>query len=387
MYLLTTMRQTTSKTPFLSYLARVGLLAVIYIVGGRLGLALASVKGIVTLVWPPTGIALAALLLFGYRLWPGVFLGAFLVNLSTGAPLATVIGISIGNTLEAVAGVYLLRSMVGFRSSLERLQDVLNLLGAVAISAIVSATMGTASLGLTGVVPWAAYGSTWWVWWLGDALGALVMAPVLLTWGTDFRLELTPALAVSSPVKPLESKALPQQPPSLLEALALIVSLIAISQIAFGGWFAPYLVDVRLSFILLPFLVWAAIRFGQRGAVTATLIGMGIAVWGTANGFGPFVLEMVHLSLIFLGSFMGAAAVMAMLLAAVLAERQRVEKALRESQERLLGERSQLKQLTETLEELVEQRTAQVRTLASVLTLAEQQERNRISQILHDDLQ
>jgi two-component system, NarL family, sensor histidine kinase FusK len=248
----TAMRQTVIKTPFLYYLAGVGLLAVIYIVGGKLGLGLSSVEGIVTLVWPPTGIALAALLLFGYRLWSGVFLGAFLVNLSTGAPLAAVIGISIGNTLEAVAGVYLLRSVVGFRHSLERLQDVLNLVSAVVISAIVGATIGTASLGLTGVIPWAAYGSTWWVWWLGDALGALVVAPVLLTWGTNFRLELTPAIGVSLPAKPPESEALRQQPLSFLEAVALLVSLIVVSPIAFGGWFATYLVDVRLSFILLP---------------------------------------------------------------------------------------------------------------------------------------
>src|SRR5262245_12736152 len=121
MCFLTAVRQTTLKTPFLYYLARVGLLAVIYIIGGKLGLALASVEGIVTLVWPPTGIALAALLLFGYQLWPGVFLGAFLVNLSTGASLTTVIGISIGNTLEALAGVYLLHRAVSFHPSLERL--------------------------------------------------------------------------------------------------------------------------------------------------------------------------------------------------------------------------------------------------------------------------
>ncbi len=312
------MRQTAIQSQFLPYLVRVGLLTAVYFGGGKLGLTLSSVEGIVTLVWPPTGIALAGLLLGGYRLWPGVALGAFLVNISAGAPPAAALGISVGNTLEAVIGAYLLHRMVGFRNSLERLQDVLSLVGLSAgVSTMVSATIGAASLGLAGIIPWTAYASTWWVWWLGDALGALLVAPVLLTWGTDFHID--------------------RQPPRLLEAATLLVLLVIVSQIVFGRWLAPHLANAPLLFTLFPFLVWAALRFGQRGAVTATLVETGIAVWSMAHGFGPFVLETIHLSLVFLGGFMGTTAVTAMLLAAAIAERQRAEVALRESQNRLAG--------------------------------------------------
>jgi PAS domain S-box-containing protein len=207
--------------------------------------------------------------------------------------------------------------LVGFGNSLERLQDVLGLVGTAAISAMVSATIGAASLGLTGVIPWTAYGSTWWVWWLGDVLGALLVAPVLLTWSTNFRIDW--------------------QSRQLLEAAALLVSLVTVSLIIFSDRLAPYVVSAPLSFALFPFLVWAALRFGQRGAVTATLIGTGMAVWSTAHGFGPFALETVHLSLIFLSGFMGTMAVTAMLLAAAITERQRAEEALRESQDQLAG--------------------------------------------------
>ncbi|HXV99796.1 MAG TPA: MASE1 domain-containing protein, partial [Anaerolineae bacterium] len=309
------MHKTETASRYWLYVVQVVILAVVYFGAAKLGLSLASVKGIVTLVWPPTGIALAALLLFGYRLWPGVALGAFWVNIEAGASVAAV-GISAGNTLEAVAGAYLLHRCVGFRNSLERLRDVLGLVGlAAVVSTMISATMGAASLGLSGVIPWTAFGSTWWVWWLGDVLGALLVAPVLLTWGTNFHVD--------------------RQLPRLLEAITLLVSLVIVSQIVFSGWLASYVVTTApLPFTVFPFLVWAALRFGQRGAVTTTLIGTGIAVWGTAHGVGPFVLETVHLSLIFLSSFTSAAAVTAMLLAAAISERKRVEEVLRDQGER-----------------------------------------------------
>ncbi len=309
------MPKTVLKSQPLLYLAQASLLAAVYFGGGKLGLSLASVEGIVTLVWPPTGIALAGLLLGGYRLWPGVFLGAFLVNILTDAPLAAVMGISVGNTLEAVTGAYLLRRLVGFRNSLERLRDVLGLVFlAAALSTIVSATSGVASLGLTGVIPWAAAASTWWVWWLGDAMGALVVAPALLTWGHELR-----------PAWPSRR---------LLEAALLLAALILVSQTIFSGWLAPHVVNDPLAYTLFPFLIWAALRFGQRGAVTATLIGTSMAVGGTAQGLGPFAQQTVHLNLLLLSGFMSTAAVTAMLLAAVVAERRRAEEALRASEER-----------------------------------------------------
>jgi integral membrane sensor domain MASE1 len=126
----------------------------------------------VTAVWPPTGIALAALLLFGYRVWPGVVLGAFLANATTSAPLATAAGIALGNTLEALVGARLLRRLVQFDPALGRVKDVLGLaVLAAGLSTMISATVGTTSLCLGGVKPWTAYLAMWSVWWLGDAMG------------------------------------------------------------------------------------------------------------------------------------------------------------------------------------------------------------------------
>ena len=118
----------------------------------------------VTAVWPPTGIALGALLIFGYRVWPGVVLGAFLANVTQNEPVLTAAGIALGNTLEALVGAWLLRR-VGFRGSLDRVKDVLALAGlAAGLSTTVSATIGATSLCLGGIRPWSAFGSLWSVW-------------------------------------------------------------------------------------------------------------------------------------------------------------------------------------------------------------------------------
>ena len=136
----------------------------------------------VTAVWPPSGIALATVLIFGHRVWPGIALGAFFANATTGAPIAAAIGIAVGNTLEAMSGAWLLRRFVGFDPSLHRLKDVLGLaVLAAGLSTMVSATIGVASLCFAKVQPWGSYGRLWWVWWLGDATSDLVVAPLILT--------------------------------------------------------------------------------------------------------------------------------------------------------------------------------------------------------------
>src|SRR5256885_1736020 len=152
------------------YLTGVLALAAVYFAAAKLGLALAFVAEQVTVVWPPSGIALAALLLGGYRLWPGVAVGAFLANATAHEPPLVAAGIAAGNTLEAVLGAWLLRRLVGFGTSLERVKDVLALATlAAGASTTVSATVGVTSLCLGGLQPWAAFDSLWWTWWLGDA--------------------------------------------------------------------------------------------------------------------------------------------------------------------------------------------------------------------------
>ena len=175
-----------------------------YVAMGKFGLSLAFASESVTAIWAPSGIALAALVLGGYRFWPAVALGALLTNLDTGVPGSAVLGITLGNTLEALAGAVLLRRVAGFRPKLERLRDVLALIGLAAIaSTAVSATIGTLSLLASGELSGAAYGTAWRTWWLGDMGGDLLIAPALLIAVTHWpfsllRRRLPEAVAVAA---------------------------------------------------------------------------------------------------------------------------------------------------------------------------------------------
>src|SRR5262245_33018418 len=172
----------------LPYIATVLGLAALYFGMAKLGLSMASaVAQQVTPVWPPSGVSLAALLLLGWRIWPGITLGALAANLTADEPFGTACGIAAGNTLEAVVGAWLLRT-AGFDRSLERLKDVLALaVLAAGASTMVSATIGVANLCLGGVHPWSLFGPLWWLWWLGDATGILIITPAILAWSTPPR--------------------------------------------------------------------------------------------------------------------------------------------------------------------------------------------------------
>src|SRR5262249_23530072 len=151
------------------YAAQLALLGAVYFGLAKFGLTMAFVTEQVTAVWPPTGLALAALVVFGYRVWPGIALGAFLANATATQPLGTAAGVALGNTLEALLGAWLLTRVVGFDQALERVRDVFGLVVlAAGVSTLVSATIGAASLCLGGVKPWTAYPAIWGVWWLGD---------------------------------------------------------------------------------------------------------------------------------------------------------------------------------------------------------------------------
>src|SRR5439155_5069047 len=167
-------------------------LAALYFLAGKLGGVLAFVHANAVAVWPPTGIALAAFLLLGYRVWPGIFLGAFLVNLTTAGSVATTLGIATGNTLEGLAGAYLVNRSAHGAHAFDRPQDIFNFaVLAALVSTTVSPFFGVTSLALGGYAEWAEYGRIWLAWWLGDAAGALIVAPVLLLWGQDPRVHWT----------------------------------------------------------------------------------------------------------------------------------------------------------------------------------------------------
>jgi diguanylate cyclase (GGDEF)-like protein len=285
-------------------------LAAIYFVAGKLGLRLAFFNPSATPVWPPTGIALAAFLLLGARVWPAIYLGAFFVNLTTQGTVATSLGIAAGNMLEGLVGAYLVTRFAGGLSAFGRARDVFKFaVLAAGLSTAVSATLGVTSLGLAGFAPWADFGSTWLTWWLGDLGGDLVVAPALLLWISNPRISWRSAHA--------------------LEALALFGSLGVAGQVVFGGMVPTVIKFYPLEFLCIPLLLWAAFRFGPREVATAILLLSAIAIWGTLRGLGPFAWETQNESLLLLQPFMGVASVMTLVLAALIQERGQVLEQLR----------------------------------------------------------
>ena len=292
------------KPPDLRQLAGVAILVAVYFTTAKLGLLMDAVSGFATTVWPPTGISLVALSVFGYRLWPGVALGAFLVNASAGAPLLTAFGMAAGNALEAVLGTYLLRRFAGFRGSLDRVQGVVwFVVGVAGLSTMVSATIGVTSGWLGGLIPSATVGKAWLTWWLGDAMGDLILAPLLFIWAERPRIVLSPW--------------------RIAEAGALLASLVMVSLLAFGAVSTSDRAIFSQPYVLFPFLIWAALRFWQHGTVTATFTVATVAIWRTAAGFGPFARGTVNESLLFLQAFMGIVAVTMLVFAAGISERRR----------------------------------------------------------------
>jgi integral membrane sensor domain MASE1 len=286
----------------LIYLAKIGLIAGSYYGSAKLGLDLAFATSSVTAIWPPTGIALAALVIWGRSVWPGVALGALLANLWTGIPLISVLGITTGNTLEAVVGAYLLSWVADFRPSLERLRDVLALVFLAGIvSTAIAATVGVMSLIIGDEVSFADFGSVWRVWWLGDMGGDLLVAPVLMVFAARWSFRGLPGNAI--------------------EAVALAASIVGLSVFVFHQ-------ETNFAYLTFPLLVWATLRFWQPGATVSVLVVTGIAVYFTAHGEGPFVRSDPDESLLLAQTFYGVAALTMMSLAAVLTERAHAEETV-----------------------------------------------------------
>ena len=229
-----------------AYMLKIFALAVVYHLTARVGLEMAYVQINISPVWPPTGIALAALLIFGYKLWPGISLGVLLGSLFTGADLSIAAGMALGNTLEALAGAYLLKRFVHFHNALDRIQDVVGL-GLVAVfSTAISATIGTMTLLLAGRGQWSSLGGLWTTWWIGDLLGALVVAPLLLVW-------------VSPPSFHTHRR-------QYAEGAILLTLLILVTWYVFGGKPPDGILHQALIYLIFPFVICAALRL-QR-AVT-----------------------------------------------------------------------------------------------------------------------
>ncbi|HEY4119626.1 MAG TPA: MASE1 domain-containing protein [Byssovorax sp.] len=277
-------------------------IAAAYVAVAKVGLGFASLTKSVTLVWPASGLALAALFALGTGAWPAVALGAFAVNVTTpGVGPLVAAGIAAGNTLEAVAGAELLRR-ARFDRAMTRIGDVLRLVALAAItSTAVSASLGVAALAAGGLVSASAAPAVWRTWWLGDAMGDLVFAPLLLV--------------VLSTTSALPSRA------RAAELAAFTIALVVVTLSIFGV--APKIGGFPQTYVVFPLLTWAALRFGVLGTAASNVVVSAISVYATANARGEFVRATLNESLFNLQAFMAVTVITALLLAAAVAERDR----------------------------------------------------------------
>ena len=292
-------------------------LAVVYYVAARIGLRFATVGESISLVWPPTGIAIAALVALGLRSWPAVAVGAFLANLVTPLPAVTAAGIAAGNTLEAVLGAWIIRRRAGARPDLESMPPVRALvLAAAPLGALVSACVGVTTLVASGRVAGAAALPAAAVWWTGDVLGALTVAPVLLAWFAGPR---------------------PHGARGVLEIGLLCLGTVAAAELGLSRLIdLPPFHGVDYLYLLFPFVIWAALRFGSRGASLITLTISAIAVWRTATGGGPFAVGTAGETLFAAACYLAVVAVTGLTLAAAVAhERAVATGTLRQREEQL----------------------------------------------------
>jgi diguanylate cyclase (GGDEF)-like protein len=291
------------------YLPEFVLLTVVYVVAGKLGLRLAFVHASATAVWAPTGIALAALVLRGHRLWPAVFLGAFAVNVSTAGSFATSVGIAVGNTLEAVVGAHLVNRYARGRSAFERSPDIFRFAALAGLgSTTLSATCGVSSLLLGGYLDPARVGAVWLTWWSGNAVSDLLVAPLIFVWAVNPRPTWSGRRG--------------------LEAAGVCLAIVLTGLLVFGELLPAGLRHYPLNFLCLPVLLWPAFRLGQREAATAAALLATIAIRGTVRGFGPFVRDSPNEALLLLQVFVGVVALTVVAVGAVVAERRRLETKL-----------------------------------------------------------
>jgi integral membrane sensor domain MASE1 len=242
-----------------TYLMHVAFLAALYVGTAKLGLSLHAVGGFAPAVWPPTGVALVALVIGGYRLWPGIALGASLINVWAGAPLLVTAAMALGNTLETLLGAAFLRHVVRLRPALDRLRDVAGLVDAALLSTLVSAMVGVRSGWFGGVIATDVYDKAWRTWWLGDMNGDLVVAGLLLTWSTRPKTIILSRL--------------------LLEGAGLLLTVVTLGLLVFTRSMATDIID--FSYLVSPVLIWAALRYGPPGASAITAVVSSLAIWGT----------------------------------------------------------------------------------------------------------
>lgn len=296
------------------YLGQVILLAAVYFAAAKLSLLLAIPPGYATAVWPPSGIALAAVLLLGSRIWPGIWFGAALVNftIETSWLAAPVIG--TGNTLEALAGAALVRRFIGLPCRFERGQDVVTFVAVAILSATIAATIAMLPLALGHSLSWPEIFVNWWTWWQGDTSGILIVTPLILTWCVHASISWTPQ--------------------KKLEGICFAILLLLAGAWVFRGGNA-FLDPLSMKFVMVPFIIWAAFRFGQREVTTAAAAVCIISVWGVLSGDGVSSGASLNQTLLIMLAFNCTVVITGLALGAVVGESGRAMHALRERRDEL----------------------------------------------------
>jgi diguanylate cyclase (GGDEF)-like protein len=292
-----------------SALAQIGLVAAAYFLAARLSLALAIPPGYATAVWPPSGIALAAVLLAGPRVWPGIWLGAALANAAIESSFASAVLIASGNTLEALVAAALIRRHAGDPGRFARGEDVVRFVALCGLSATIAASVALAALALRHSLDWSEALRNWWTWWQGDATGMIIVAPLVLSWA-----------ARGAALWPARKK---------LEAAGFGLLLVAAAAAIFSGG-APHFAPFSLTFVTLPFILWAAFRFGQREVASAIAVACAAAVWYVLERPEPFASVPLNELLLMLLAFICLVVTTGLALAAVVAEGRAATEELRE---------------------------------------------------------
>ena len=305
-------RSAVATRPLLArarYVAGVGILALAYYGAARIGYALEFAGPVAAIVWLPVGVAISFLYLGGVGLWPGVVLGDLLANDYSTLPIGSALGQTLGNLSEILIATILLRRLVRHGSPLESVGGLGRMLLAFGVGTAVSATVGGLSLRAGGVIPADDLPHIWRTWWLGDFCGALVVVPFAIAW---FR---------PSEHDPWRGRT--------LEAALVLAALAGLTELAFSR-------DTALTYVVFPALIWAALRFAQRGATAAVVIAAGLSMWNSTHLSGPFAYESITRSVLATQLYVAVATLSVLCLAAVVSERERIARHLAASRIRLV---------------------------------------------------
>lgn len=314
---------------------------IIYFFTGKLGLKLAYANASATAVWAPTGIAMAFMILKGYRYWPAVFIGAFLINYTTTWYIPTSLSIALGNTMEGLAGAVLIRNFANGRFVFEKTSTIfIYFFLAGLLSTTISSTVGVLSLCISGFAEWNNFLQIWLTWWMGDSAGAILLAPLIIIWSVHHNFKWNTK--------------------KFFEGLVIFILIGVLCFVEFTGFTVAGPNHYPFSYLIIVPFVWVAFRFSPRAVVTYAFVFCGAAIWGTLNAYGPFVVSSQNDSLLFLQAFICILTIMSIGYSSVISEGKKIQQSLidikNELEERVMERTSELNALVDALQWEISQR-------------------------------